>query len=206
MITFSPQVEPLVRLCQSENISQIWIQAYSELVYFSKVTQEESTKSNGANWTSATDGGGWTNVLIHRLLGWRPVIDFRASNQWIEESLRIGALLYLAPIWRKFGVHPARTTVLLKKLIGIRHCHPCEWQGLWLLEAWVLAMTIIEAEGHDREYLTAEFCDLARGHSLSTKDLLEQVKEVAWIEDVFYNAESRLRLDISNFEDVLVVQ
>jgi hypothetical protein len=177
-----------------------WLGMYSDLVHFSQMTHIDSVQSKGRSWIESLDTGGWTNVLIVQLLEWRPMQTSSDGDQVIMESLRLGSLLYLASVWRKYGVSPLRIAVFVQKLVALRSTLSTEWKGLWLLEAWVLTMGAIESHGSERRFFVQELKALASSQSVPATDILREAKSVLWIESAFDKAEFCLRaeLDISD--------
>jgi hypothetical protein len=173
-----------------------WSGIYRDLVHFSQTTHIESVESNGRSWIESLDVGGWTNVLILRLLEWRPLQAVAKNDAIIAHFLRIGSLLYLAPIWRKYGVSPLRTSSLVQKLVLLRESYSADWKGLWPLEAWILIMGAMESSYSERQYLIEKLCGLARKQSLTVTELLWQAKNVLWIQDAFDQAEYALRAEL----------
>jgi hypothetical protein len=193
----TPQSELLLSLVR-QHIPEAteWVNIYSDIVHFSQLTHIESVQSKGKSWLDSLDVGGWTNVLILRLLNWRPLQESSDNNQNIAELLRLGSMLYLAPIWRKYGVSPVRTKILVQELVALRSKSLIKWNRLWILEAWILVVGAMESDLPERRYFVEELGTLARSNSLVAMELLEQVKNVLWIHDVFYIAESNLQAEL----------
>ncbi|KAE9985634.1 hypothetical protein BLS_006717 [Venturia inaequalis] len=145
----------------------------------------------------ATNGGGWTQNIIHRLLSYRPLIE-AAENEYLipnaQEACRLGALLYIAPIWRKFGAAPVVTTVLVRKLLAQILVAPMDWGELGLLRAWVLAVGALEAEnGHVFRKFTEMLAQhLIERHVLSWEQIFPSLEAVIWMKESLAGAEGRL--------------
>jgi hypothetical protein len=177
-----------------------WISIYSDLIHFSQLTHIESVKSNGRSWLESPDVGGWTNVLILRLLDWRPMELLTGTSQVIAEMLRIGSLLYLVPVWRKYGVIPVRSDALIRKLIALWSKNLKKWEKLWLLEAWVLVMGAMESKACERQFFVQELGKLAGINSIPVSEVLRQAKNVMWIQDVFDKSELSLQDELDFYE------
>jgi hypothetical protein len=162
-----------------------WPRLYRDLVHFSHLTQKESSRSHKQFWIETTDAGGWPNCLIHQLLKWRPLQDRCNLDCLIEEALRLASLLYLASIWRKFGVFPVRTSFILKKLHKLHSFNEVDLQDLWLFEAWILVVGAIEADESMQSYFTQKVLTLALAHSITVECLIEKVVGVLWLPDAF---------------------
>jgi hypothetical protein len=155
-----------------------------DLIYLTSATEANSVQTGGRCWSEATDAGGWTNVFIHRLLEWRPMESGEQdSRQIIMEALRLGSLLYLASIWRKFGVFPVRTCPLVQKLVELSLQGWGFGRELWQFEAWLLVMGAIESNGISHEYFIEKIFHLANRCSVSPTDILEIAQGVLWIEE-----------------------
>jgi hypothetical protein len=86
--------------------------------------------------------------VLHRLLLLRPmqqdVTPTRASV--IGEICRLGMLLFLAPTWRSFGIHPVRSRIIRQNLATVLDGHFVEWGKLRVLLLWTLAHAMRRAE------------------------------------------------------------
>ncbi|KAF2435919.1 hypothetical protein EJ08DRAFT_294615 [Tothia fuscella] len=176
--------------------SKSWRDIFADLKYFSQLTQAESISSSGSIWTDANDGGGWTNVLLYRLLSWRPLEEHSSTAQDLQECLRIASILYVARVWRKFGCAPVRTSGYTTKLMSFWLRRSNDWSNFWPLEAWILIMGAIEAEDSVRQYFVSEIEAIAQRYSVTLGAVFEEVKNLLWIEDVFDVARSTLLDDL----------
>jgi hypothetical protein len=82
-----------------------WLSAYTDLVAFALC----SFKRNPSMRQLAdmpSEFGAWSNPMIHRLLSWHPTEGTVSQNTIVQETCRLGALLYLVPVWRCLGVSP----------------------------------------------------------------------------------------------------
>lgn len=176
---------------------KIWCDMFGDLVHYSELTQRKSICSSGKSWTDSTDGGGWTNVLLHRTLAWRPLAGgYLLSERVPEESMRIATLLYLAVLWRKFGVYPVRTGDLTTRLMYLRLQQSRGWDLFWALEAWVLVMGAIESDELERQYFVSEIIGLADKLDMTAVELLEHTKGILWLEDAFGDAGTALQEEL----------
>jgi hypothetical protein len=125
---------------------------YYKLVYFYLLTQDQSQSTKGRNWADTTDVGHWTSPPIYILVSWRP-LNGRAKTDGcaiIEETCRVTFLLYMAPIWRRFGAYPVRTD-LEASCIYLTQFASSEWADSRRLRLWALLMASLEATKCDHQ-------------------------------------------------------
>lgn len=178
----------------------------ADLIDCSIATSMLLEKQGPAHWTSRTDGGGWTQNIIHRLLSYRPLTE-AAGNEYLspnaQEACRLGALLYIAPIWRKFGAAPVVTTVLVRKLLAQMLVAPMDWGDLGLLRAWVLAVGALEAEAENahlfRSFIKLLAQHLMERHVLSWEQIFPSLETVVWMKESLLGAEERLSDALDHF-------
>lgn len=95
--------------------------------------------------------GVWTNSMIHKLLSFRPSRDESSSSSSsplvfrTQESVRLGCLLYMASVWRFFGVAPIVPDTLLARLRSVLGESIESWGSMWTLELWAVYMGATEA-------------------------------------------------------------
>lgn len=173
----------------------------ADLMDVSTATSLALQQQGPAHWQTRSDGGGWTQNLIHRLLSWRPLIEAADDDSLgpnAQEACRLAALLYIAPIWRKFGAAPVVTTALVQKLLVQMQLAPAEWGELGLLRAWVLAVGSLEAEDHHvfRQLTEMLASHLRNRHVLSWEQIFPSLKTVLWMEDALEGADHRVSEEI----------
>jgi hypothetical protein len=173
----------------------------ADLIDVSTATSLLLGEQGSAHWTTRTDGGGWTQNIIHRLLSWRPLIeafDDDYLNPDAQEACRLATLLYIAPIWRKYGAAPVVTTVLVQKLFAQIQLAPTEWGELGLLRLWALAVGCLEAENHHvfRQLTNMLASHLRDRHVLSWEQIFPSLKAFLWMEDALGEASERLSQEL----------
>ncbi|KAF2501712.1 hypothetical protein BU16DRAFT_613557 [Lophium mytilinum] len=174
---------PILAICkQILNPSSPFLPIFSALIDLSASTSAASAAQGPAFWASATDAGGWPGALAHRLLSWRP-LDAGAPSSQIEECARLACLLYIAPVWRKFGTGPVLTGALAEKLVarlrGVK-----EWGALWELQVWGLVMA--GRRGGNIGEIGVWLKEVGRERGLrGCEGVLEVARRVVWIGDVF---------------------
>lgn len=191
----------LIALKRHVGQSSSFADILADLMDVSTATTLLLEQQGPAHWLSRSDGGGWTQNLIHRLLSWRPLVEI-ADNAYLgpnaQEACRLAALLYIAPIWRKFGAAPVVTTALVQKLLVQVRIASSEWGELGLLRAWVLAVGCLEAEDHHIFCQLTEMLasHLRSRHVLSWEQIFPSLKAVLWMEDALDGADRRVSDEI----------
>jgi hypothetical protein len=173
----------------------------ADLIDVSAATSLMLEQQGPAHWTTRTDGGGWTQNIIHRLLSWRPLVEAFGDdylNPDSQETCRLATLLYIAPIWRKYGAAPVVTTVLVQKLLAQIQLAPTDWGELGLLRIWVLAVGALEAENH---HMFLQITDMLANQLrdrqvLSWEQIFPSLSRILWMEPALKGADERLRQEI----------
>jgi hypothetical protein len=132
--------------------------------------------------------GNWVNVILHRLLTLCPLTDENKREDKIEETCRIASLIYLAPVWRKFGVFPVRTKLLVRKLrLGLDSSPVEDWMELWPLRLWCLYVGAVESEGTDGlDWFVKQVAANSWEYGIRDWEKVKKcVVEVLWIESIF---------------------
>ena len=85
---------------------------------------------------------------LPRILSLRPTHRNTALTQAsaIEEVCRLGTHLFLAPLWRSFGINPVQTKRIKQNLLFLLNGYFAEWGMLRPLLLWTLAHAVREAE------------------------------------------------------------
>lgn len=124
--------------------------------------------------------------MLHRLLSLRSmqpkIIPTRASV--IEEVCRLGTLLFLAPIWRSFGIHPVRSKRIRQNLLAILNEHLVEWGKLRVLLLWALAHAAREAEedGERAEFAVRLAMVMGKMGLVVFEDVIKEASGVLWMD------------------------
>lgn len=92
----------------------------------------------------------WMEPTIYRLLTFRPLETHITRDSIVEEVCRIGGLLFLAPLWRTFGVMAVRTRCLRRHLLTLLQNHFADWGLLQNFLLWTLVNAAREADS-DKE-------------------------------------------------------
>ena len=176
-----------------------WLRIYESLVLFSIHSFPAPIR---AATLEHSHSGAWTNPVAFRLLSFRPLQKFGISNQsLVQEACRLGSLLYLAPVWRMFGVHPLRSEILVHKLKALFDSHMMEWSRLWKLQLWVLFVGAMEAQVVDDlvslTWFVLEIASTLLEHGIhSWSRGLACIQEILWAETIFGGKDNTLGLEV----------
>jgi hypothetical protein len=157
--------------------------SYACLVRFSSYVSQLSKETDGRMWLENECLGNWMTALIHILAsryGEEQKIGQRVPSQ---EAIRIGSMLYLANIWRKYGCGQVRTFYLADKLLKIHTEYDIDWKGHWQVFAWSLVMGVIETGGHMRTEFLDKLRELANSRGMTVQEVLSQAKQVLWLNE-----------------------
>ncbi|KAK4539265.1 hypothetical protein LTR36_000843 [Oleoguttula mirabilis] len=148
-----------------------WLPILEDLVLLSPLADADFAASPpGSGLEDLRELPVWTNVLIHRLLSLQthppaarssPAIHNPSNSNpttqhiahALSEASRLAMLLFLAPLWRAYGVRPTPTQTLLPKLHDLLHPNPQLWRvarshpALGKLLRWILCVAALEAIG-----------------------------------------------------------
>lgn len=119
--------------------------------------------------------------MLNRLLNFDTTVATRNENSAcllaIMESCRLAALMFLAPLRRLFGVYPVVSTIQLEKLQKLLvEDKDVNWQGLEVLQFWVVTMGYLESRDN-RIWWRDERDKLGLQLFLDT-----QLREFVWID------------------------
>jgi hypothetical protein len=169
----------------------VWLQIYRDLYIFSQRTATEHAQMNLRILSPSL--GAWIRPTIYRLLTLEPLKDGVVNDNIIEEACRLGSLIYLAPVWRKLGVFPVRTEVLIRKLKASL-LPQMYWMELWPLRLWCLYMGALEAKRiEDVNWFVSQIASDAGEYGLrGCKSIRKCVKEVLWIDSIFDGLDTHL--------------
>jgi hypothetical protein len=173
-----------------------WLRIYESLVLFS---MDSFPAPVGSATLEHPHTGAWSNPIVYRLLTFRPLQQFGVSNQsLIQEACRLCSLLYLAPVWRMFGVHPVRPETLVQKLQDLLGTHEIKWSRLWKLQLWALYVGAMEAQlMGDVAWFVKEIACVLHEHGINSWDRgLACIQEVLWVERIFGGKDSNLSREI----------
>lgn len=121
----------------------------------------------------------------------------------MEEILRLATLLYMAPVWRKFGQFPVRTHLLVAKLLTLLRDDNEDWGPLWPFKMWALYMGVMESELQDAaEFFPRALAAFIYERRLSSwEETLQVVKGVLWLPAAFDDSCNLVRDEMENAVD-----
>ena len=128
----------------------------------------------------------WVNIAIYSLLNSRPLQNVTSqgevANASIEETCRLGLLLFLGAVWCMRGAAPTYTWTILEKLYEMSKmaCIKETWHGeLWRVQVWLFSIAALEvATIADAEKVQSHFVELLCGITEDYSNLLEISKSV----------------------------
>jgi len=121
--------------------------------------------------------------LVHRLLNSQSAVNMEDPGTIFKEATRIALLLFLAPVRRRFGLHPLNIKVHVQKLKGLLQKDNADWTPLGDLRTWIVAMAVLEAvEDPELSWLVGEWTRSAINHDVTSATQAESVfKSIMWI-------------------------
>ncbi|KAI4942193.1 hypothetical protein J4E91_010167 [Alternaria rosae] len=146
----------------------------------------------------AITSGSWLEPTIYRLLAIRPLNHGNARENVVEEVCRLGTLLFLAPVWRRFGQSPVWTAAISRNLLLVLTKNMVEWNDLKPLLIWVLYAAAIETKDlAERSQFVFMLGILMSGMQLQAwDDIMSLVKSVLWVEKVFAGTDELIRDEV----------
>jgi hypothetical protein len=183
------QIQNVVRLFRAY-INDPWnmISFYTDLATLCFATFEPSPETHNVPESILT--GAWVNPFIHRMLSWRPELLVPGQQGMEQEIFRIGVWLFLTPVWRYFGVAPVISHFVLRKLRAVmqRQTLGGHHTGSDKIRRWALYMAACEEvlRSSDDDWFCRQLASrLAGGDAVSWSELVEDVKEILWLEPLF---------------------
>ncbi|KAF2125502.1 hypothetical protein P153DRAFT_348731 [Dothidotthia symphoricarpi CBS 119687] len=149
---------------------------------------------NEEQLTLAITSGSWMEPTIWRLLVIRPLLH----GHVIEEVLRLGTLLFLAPVWRVLGQSPVWTAGISGNLLRVLMGNMVEWNELKPALVWVLYFATIETKNlSERNQFVLMMAVMMSGMQIREWDeLMQVVRSVLWVEVVFSGSEELVRDEV----------
>lgn len=177
-----------------------WLDLFEDMSRFSHSSFRASSLPSTPTSLDHTlsENGAWTNSIIHKLLSFRPCASQELGSivaSRIQESCRLGCLLYMIPVWRLFGVAPVISGTLLANLHNILQENNKSWGQLWMVELWVLYMAAVEAlDGPFEAYFIDRLASLCLANGIISWDrAMVIVKEALWFACLFNGRDRQLR-------------
>lgn len=127
----------------------------------------------------------WVDPLSHRLLdGGIELQDIDETN-FVNESCRLGALILLSKIRRRFGARLVFTGVETERLRTLLEIYGEEWKSFKAMLLWTAILAALETDNEDRQW----FCDIigntAKAMNLHEWDeIIVHASNLLWVGDV----------------------
>lgn len=107
-------------------------------------------------WQDEQFGGLWVDPLAHRLLASSVELEDIHEGNVLAECCRLGALILLSKIRRRFGTHKRRlvfTGLETGKMRILLEMYADKWTKFMPMLLWVLILTALEVDGEERTWL-----------------------------------------------------
>lgn len=119
-----------------------------------------------------------------------------ASNSLVmREVIRLASLLFITgPVRVAIGDHEF-TLKHLGQLPRLMRMVEMDWTGLEDLELWVLVVGALVERGDDREWMVSRIFHRMESRDLNWDRVAQNLREIAWIDDVFSESLGILRND-----------
>lgn len=174
-----------------------WLDLFADMANFSFHTFEGLSYRPHSTMV-LSDFGAWASNTIHQFLSWRPLSCTSPRSAIIQEACRLGALIYLVPVWRFFGVAPVVSGYLISKLKLFLELNHVEWGALWAVQAWILYMAALEAPGCQEEawFYDQLACVLEFNGVTNWDDAMTYMKNILRFDCLFGGKDETLRTEV----------
>jgi hypothetical protein len=167
-------------------------------VLIAKLTTEPEER---ISWEDPNFPGFAFYPTLHKLLALQmPSKDDELEND-VQELCRLGGLLFIAEVRRKFGVSPVVTTVQVAKLRSLLDSSRLLWKNeMNTIRAWALVMASCAASiDSDRVWAVEQLIrSQASSTSQSWTDIINKVSDMWWVEEIFSLNAQRLKIEYTN--------
>ena len=162
------------------------LQILEEMAGFSIHTANEEHRTASAIYEDAGFTGTFVNIFLFHLLSARPLSDDIDSNATFREAVRLGLLLFLACLKRRFGLYPVTFKIHLEKLLAVIEKDKDDWKELKPLKLWIIAMGLLEAtsEAHITQLKKEWVTVLERERCDDQHQVESSLKDIMWIEGI----------------------
>ncbi|KAH8898164.1 hypothetical protein GQ53DRAFT_837144 [Thozetella sp. PMI_491] len=171
---------------------------YQELMLLTRRTFSRASVNTKSS--VSTIAGAWVNPMVHVLLSWRPLELSAEPAALVQEAFRLGALLYLAPIWRHFGVAPVISDRLVRNLQNLLDDPAIDRNENWKVILWALCVGACETQADDQvEWFAKTIVSMLREQRIqSWEDAMVHVRDVLWVDEVLAARASKLEAQITH--------
>ena len=113
----------------------------------------------------------------------------------LAELLRLALLLFMLGIISKVAGNYEWELNYSGRIPNLLRAAEVDWSGLEDLELWVLVLGALHERGHDREWLIARISQRMENLKLNCRDMVQQFKQIVWIDEAFGETMVRLEED-----------
>ncbi|KAK4508219.1 hypothetical protein PRZ48_001957 [Zasmidium cellare] len=160
-------------------------------------------RENRADEARGTDIIIWTNVLAHRLLTLRPLQSacerLDKTSLLLLESWRLAMLTVIGRIYEMYGAHPLNASTYVRKQHELLSKNQIDWDGFMRTKLWIVYLAALEAGENTakRRWFVMELVTSAADEGNHDYDeLMERIKGVLWIPQLFEDKTEPLQRDI----------
>jgi hypothetical protein len=136
----------------------------------------------------------WVDPLSHRLLHAGIELKDIDERNFVNECCRLGALILLSKIRRRFGARLVFTGVETERLRTVLEIYGEEWKRYKTMLLWAAILAALEADKEDRLW----FCDIIRNtakamHLQGWDEIIVHASNLLWVGDVLNKECDNLR-------------
>jgi hypothetical protein len=171
------------------------IEIFNLISTLNKSITSEPSKRNP--WTDPV----WATInltpVLHRLFSLPKIFD---KTEWLQESCRLTAILYVREIQRKFGLNTIPTDTYLSKLKSLM-TKEMQWD-LYNVDAGILLWIMITggiaaSYTKERSWFATSIASIMRQRGVrSWEDSVSSIPHSLWIQDVFEWSSASLGADV----------
>ena len=127
----------------------------------------------------------WVDPLTYRLLGGGRELKDIDNTNFVSECCRLGALLLLSKIRRRFGARLVFTGVETERLRTILEIYVQNWRKFKSMLLWTAVLAALETRDEDRVWFCEVISTTARAMKLREWDeVIAHASNLLWIGDV----------------------
>ncbi|KAH7385213.1 hypothetical protein DE146DRAFT_193898 [Phaeosphaeria sp. MPI-PUGE-AT-0046c] len=137
----------------------------------------------------------WVNPLSYRLIKSGVELIHVDETNFVDECCRLGALILLSKIRRRFGAPLVFTWVETERLRAILDMYGQGWEAYKTMLLWVAILAALETDGEDRLWFCEFIRNSARAMNLRVwEEVMVHASNLLWVGDVLDKECDDLRL------------
>ncbi|KAK3208324.1 hypothetical protein GRF29_77g318254 [Pseudopithomyces chartarum] len=136
----------------------------------------------------------WIDPLSYRLLESGKELQNIDETNFINECCRLGALILLSKIRRRFGARLVFTGVETERLRTLLEIYGKEWKNFKSMLLWTAIMAALETDNEERQWFCEVIGDAAKTTNLQAWDeIVAHASNLFWVGDVLNKECDNLR-------------